>query len=624
MDSSDPDKQALKAMLAEGDPRFWQRLFDCTSHAVSFDELISLATLRKKALAKGMELQELPLQKLRLAMLGGCTFYPFSELLIQLFLAERFEVEIFSGGYDNYVFEITDASSGLLDFKPDVVIFLPPPGRYKYSGKLSDADELAEEEIGANTSFLLGLCQQIHERFSAEVVLCNFPLPCHHDPGNLRTRKLTSEWNSLKSLNLQLGLAAPACVHICDLEFLAARQGGLQVRDSRSWFESKQPFAFDFMCAVAGEIVRIITNLKAPPRKVLVMDLDNTLWGGSIGEDGLQGIEIGEGSPRAQCFKEFQHYVRGLKDRGVLLAVCSKNDHQTALEAFESHPEMVLRLEDIASFQANWNPKSDNILAIAGELGLSADSFVFIDDNPAEIELVRQFVPEVATILLPDDPSRYTEVLQDSRFFEAAKITREDELRAQQYASEKERRELKQTHADMDSYLASLQMEAQICEFCEIDVSRIAQLINRSNQFNLTSRRLSESEVRSLVGSNNLCLSVRLQDRFCDLGLVAVLIAVPCGSDEFVIDTFLMSCRVLQRQVEHITINALMQRACERGIRRVVGQYIPSQKNQMVRDLYERLGFAWLGADNDCARYEHRPSAFQPFSTKIRSSYDQG
>ena len=362
-------------------------------------------------------------------------------------------------------------------------------------------------------------------------------------------------------MNLELGLNAPPFVRVCDLEYLANRSGALAGEDARGWFESKQPCSPSLLVDVCREAANLILGLRTPPKKVLVLDLDNTLWGGVVADDGLEGIEIGDTSPRGEAFKAFQKYIRSLKERGVLLAVCSKNDHARAIEAFEKHPEMVLRASDFVSFKANWEPKSDNLRQMAADLDLGIDSFVFVDDNPAEIEIVRQFAPAVTTILLGDDPADYAGQLQDCRLFEPRSITREDQERTGQYRAESERQTLLASAADMDAYLESLAMEAVIREFTPVDVPRLAQLINKSNQFNLTTRRRTEAEVQALIRQpDHVGLSVRLQDRFGDHGLISIVVGRETG-DSLVIDTWLMSCRVLKRQVEELVLNELARLA---------------------------------------------------------------
>jgi FkbH-like protein len=345
---------------------------------------------------------------------------------------------------------------------------------------------------------------------------------------------------------------------------------------------------------VARELAHLVVSLRRGPKKVLVLDLDNTLWGGVIGDDGLNGIEIGDTSPRGEAFKAFQHYALSLTERGVLLAACSKNDEGIAREAFEKHPEMVLRSHHFAAFKANWNPKSDNLVAIAEELNLGLDSFVFVDDNPAEIEIVRQFCPQVTTILLGPDPSSYVATLQDARLFEPTQLTKEDALRVEQYRVEADRRALLATSTDMESYLVSLEMVGRVNRLDDADLPRATQLINKSNQFNLTTIRRSEAEVRALAASaRHGCFTVRLEDRFGDHGLISVLLTEAKGED-LVVDTWVMSCRVLKRGVEDVVVNEIASIAREKGCRRIVGTYLPTAKNGMVRGLYPQMGFSLL------------------------------
>jgi FkbH-like protein len=609
-------KAELKQLLSRRDPRFWQVLTSTTRKASSFEEMYFCSTIRRKAFVQGFVPPE-PKTKLRIALLGGYTFYPLTEIIEHLLFVNEFDAEIWVGDYDNYNWEIMDEQSSLYDFRADFIVFMPPSWRYKYSGKLSDEPEMVRDEISQNRQNILDLCDRMHKGTAAEIILCNLIPPCTHDPGEMRTRTLGSEWNSLKQLNLEVGLTAPKYVHICDLEFLSARMGGVNAQDNRAWFESKQPFSADFVCQVATELTHLTCAAKSSTKKVLVLDLDNTLWGGTIGDDGVNGIEIGDTSARGQCFKEFQKSIKHLADRGVLLAVCSKNDYDNAIEPFEKHPDMVLRKEDFVSFKANWNPKSENIIEIAQELNLSLDSLVFVDDNPAEIEIVRQFVPQVETLLLGHDPASYMQALKDCRFFEPRQITQEDLERTNQYKLERQRNDLLSSATDMETYLSSLNMTAIIDDFREVDVPRLAQLINKSNQFNLTTKRRTEAEISALIKSaEHECFSVRLKDKFGDLGLVSIIIANTIDGTQN-IDTWLMSCRVLKRGVEQVALNELLARAQERGCKRIVGTYIPTAKNQMVSTLFQDMGFKPLSMKEDRQEYETSLSAQQTFDTCI-------
>ena len=615
------DTKTLKDLLRDRAASFSPLLKTKTLEATTFTEVLGLHTLRKRAVQLGH--WPTPEKSLRLAVIGGYSLRPLADLIEHFtsVLADL-QVELWTGDYDNYISEVMDIDSELYVFRPEVVLLLPSERRCRYTGVFTDPFVQQIAEADQVVSDLLSLAERIHDLTGAEVVLGNFRLPPYFDPGPLRHSGLISDYSFRKYVNSQLGLRLPVYTHICDIEFLANRIGTLLSSDERTWFESKQPFSTDLMVQVAREFATITGGLKRAAKKVIVLDLDNTLWGGVIGDDGLEGIEIGTTSPRGEAYRDFQLALIELSKRGVLLAVCSKNDHEKAVEPFLKHPEMVLRLSNIVNFKANWEPKSENIRQIALELNLGLDSFVFLDDNPAEIDIVRQFVPEVTAIWLGEDPSTYAATLKDSRHFELRSVTKEDLERVELYQKEAKRQELKSTATDMDAYLRSLEMSAIISEFQSIDAPRIAQLINKSNQFNLTTRRRTEVDVQSLITSReHLNFTVRLSDRFGDHGLIAIVITQIAGED-LVVDTWLMSCRVLKRQVEELTLNQIVQLANSTGCRRVVGVYKPTAKNGMVRDLYPRMGFAPLettqeASSEDTVTYTLDVDSFTPTETRI-------
>jgi len=611
------DVSDLKILLKAANPNFWTILADATREALDFGDLFQLSSLRKKAHAMGLLNPAATSERFRLAILGGYSLYPLHDLLDHLLQVAGMPCDFWLGAYDNYVAEIMDDQGGLYAFNPQAVMLLPSASRCRYSGTLADSTEQQRREAANVVEFLLDLSRRIHDRSTAEVILTNFILPARHDLGAYRSRTLGSDWSYRKWINLELGLQAPPYLHICDLEFLACRHGGIAAVDERSWFESKQPCSSPLLAELAREAAHLLTSLRRAPKKVLVLDLDNTLWGGVIADDGLEGIELGDTSPRGEAFKTFQKYIRSLKDRGTLLAVCSKNDHDKAESTFTSHPEMVLRLDDIVSFKANWEPKSDNIRLIATELNLGLDSLVFVDDNPAEIDIVRQFAPAVTTILLGPDPSGYVAQLQDCRLFEPRSITAEDAKRTQQYRTEADRNALLATATDMDSYLESLRMEATMSEFTAVDIPRLAQLINKSNQFNLTTRRRSEADLLALMQDPSfVAFSTRLSDRFGDHGLIGIVIG-KIADQILEIDTWLMSCRVLKRQVEDEVLNELARLALIRNCTTLRGVYLATPKNEMVRDFYPKIGFTAMRDESGFMEFHLPLETFHSLTTHI-------
>jgi FkbH-like protein len=608
----------LRDLLIRGDPAFWPELARRARTAAAFEELIALATMRKRGLARGPAPSAEALS-VRLALIGAYTTYPLRELVELMLWANGIDAVVWTGEYDNYVSEILDESSPLYAAAPQVVVLMPSVARCRYEGELTDDRSKQEQQVRAHVDRLLGLCESCRDRSKAELILCNYPLPSDFDLGAFRTRTLASDWSFRKAVNLELGLRAPPFVHVCDVEFLSARRGALACRDPRMWFESKQAGSPGLLVEVANELTHLAKSLRSSAKKVLALDLDNTLWGGVIGDDGLDGIELGTTSPRGEAFRAFQSYVASLKKRGVLLAVCSKNDHARAAEVFEKHPEMVLRMNDFAAFAANWNAKSDNLHAIAAELNLGLDSFVFVDDNPAEVEIVRQFAPAVETILLGPDPAYYVSQLADCRWFEPRSVTFEDLGRTDLYRAEGERRALLASVTDMDRYLESLEMRATVKPFRRSDVTRITQLVNKSNQFNLTTRRRTEGEIAAMISEGpTRGFTIRLSDRFGEHGLIAVVICKLAGAT-MEIDTWVMSCRVLKRQVEEETVNAIMELAASLGAERVRGHYLPTAKNSMVRDLFPRMGFVPSGELPGHLTFEIDPRSYRRKSTRIRT-----
>jgi FkbH-like protein len=369
------------------------------------------------------------------------------------------------------------------------------------------------------------------------------------------------------------------------------------------WYSYKMPFTPDAAVLLANSVSALVAALYGRAKKCLVLDLDNTLWGGVIGDDGVDNLPLGRETAQGEAYSAFQAYCKQLKDRGVLVAVCSKNDLATAQTGFH-HPDAILRLTDFASFQANWSPKNENIEAIVRELNIGLDSLVFVDDNPAERAIVSAQLPAVMVPDVGSDVSNFPRILESSGWFESVAVSPEDIERGRIYAANAERAGVQAAFKDCGEYLLSLQMEAEIAPFKSAYLDRIAQLTNKTNQFNLTTKRFTRAELESLAGRPDcIALYGRLRDRFGDNGLVSVVLGRMDG-DSVHIDLWLMSCRVLKRDMELAMLDHLIAHSRARGAGRLLGYYCRSPKNDMVAGHYATLGFHCLSRDEPDTRSE--------------------
>lgn len=385
---------------------------------------------------------------------------------------------------------------------------------------------------------------------------------------------------------------------VLDVNALASLVGHSAWSAGRYWYAAKYPFATSMIPLYADNVMRIIAAQMGRSRRVLVLDLDNTMWGGIVGDDGIEGLALGSGSPLGEAHSALQRMALSLKERGIILCVSSKNDEAIALDAFRNHPEMILKEDDIVAFRINWEDKAANLKAIADTIDLGLDAFVFLDDNPAERKRVRDALPSVAVPELPEDPSEWPSVFQAAGYFEQASFSKEDRLRAGFYKANALRAAQLERIGDHDEYLRSLGMTLSIAPFDSAGRKRIAQLISKSNQFNLTTRRYSEAEIAAMQSSSDVfTLQARLEDIFGDNGMISVVICRETGP-RWEVDTWIMSCRVLGRRVEESVLQYLVEQARGRGISEIVGHYIPTAKNGLVRDHFSRLGFVQTGSGN--------------------------
>jgi FkbH-like protein len=538
--------------------------------------------------------RQLASKPVRLAILGSSTLAHLHAAVRVAGLRRGIWIQTYENEYGQYLQELFDTTSKLHAFKPTAVLFAfdAPHLTQGLHAATSAADAAAQqEEAIGRIRQVWRLAQQAFGCTVLQQTAINvFPTVL----GNNEHRLPGSRHSAVRKLNERLRAAADEDrVDLIAIDDRIAQHGLRAWHDPALWHRSKQEVS-PVVAPLWGDLVgRVLAAQQGKAFKALVLDLDNTLWGGVIGDDGLDGIVLGQGSPLGEAFAAVQDYAKELSRRGVILAVASKNDEANALEPFEKHPEMVLARNDIAAFRADWNDKAGNIRAIAKDLNIGIDALVFLDDNPFERTLVREELPMVAVPEIPDDPALVPQVLADAGYFEAVTVTSEDLERTQQYQSNRARDQLKATATDIDGYLRGLEMRMIWSRFDSVGLQRTVQLINKTNQFNLTTRRYSEADVVAVMNDPySFGLQLRLVDRFGDNGIIAVIIGrLQATAGDLLIDTWLMSCRVLGRQVEPTTLNLIAAEAKRLGARRLVGEYIPSKKNAMVKDHYERLGF---------------------------------
>ncbi|MBA5870978.1 MAG: HAD-IIIC family phosphatase [Nitrospira sp. CR2.1] len=528
-------------------------------------------------------------RRVNVAIAGSYTTTQLGTLLRLAAARIGIQIDLYESPYGQYQQDIIDSGSTLYRFSPDIVLLTVHEGDLHLSEFSSNPAEEVQTEITRWTT----LWNVVTNQSRARIVQHNFALPCDIPAGHLATRLPGSRYMMTQAVNTGLGQAAGSAVSIVDCERLSAFIGKQRWCDPRYWNMSKQAVALDALPLLARHTAAVIAADVGLSRKCLVLDLDNTLWGGVIAEDGLAGIQLGHGA-EGEAFVAFQEYLLKLKRKGVILAVCSKNNHADAIQPFQQHPEMRLKLQDIALFVANWTSKPENIRAIADTLHIGLDSLVFVDDNPVERDIVRKFLPQVDVLPMPEDPAYYVRTLSQYLLLETASLTAEDSERTAQYQARAHIKALEASATSIEDFYRSLQMQALVTPFDETQLPRIAQLIGKTNQFNLTTRRHGMPQLEAFVGDTRYVhLALRLRDRYADHGLVSVMIARQDGNT-LDIDTWLMSCRVIGRTVEATMLEHLCRRALQLGCTSIRGTYIPTPKNAMAAEAYPKQGFSRL------------------------------
>ncbi|WP_426106537.1 HAD-IIIC family phosphatase [Massilia sp. TSP1-1-2] len=525
-------------------------------------------------------------------------------------------LDVQTGHFGSYVQDAVDPASVINARGNDFVLLaldhralgvLPCPG----------APEQAQAIVQAAFDTIAGLVEGLRSAAGATVIVQTLPALPETLFGSFEMRVPgTAAW-LIERINTMLRETPMAGTLLFDVAHLANAVGLSHWHDCALWYTGKFAFSHDVLPLYADHLCRLLMAARGKARKCLVLDLDNTLWGGVIGDDGMANIVLGQGNPVGEAYLAVQAAALALRARGIVLAVSSKNDEAVARRVFKEHPDMLLREEHIAVFQANWQDKASNLRAIAEALNIGLDALVFLDDNPAERQQVRLALPMVAVPEVPEQPEAFASILMAAGYFETVQFTAEDSERAKQYEANAVRRAVLGDASNLEDYLGSLEMVAEISAFDDVGRARIAQLINKTNQFNLTTVRHSEADVALIQDDPaRLGLQVRLRDRFGDNGMIGIVIC-SCQGNDWNIDTWLMSCRVLNRRVEHAVLDTLAGLAQARGGQRLIGIYARTERNQMVSEHYQRLGFTLADSNETGSRWALELAAYQPLQPPI-------
>lgn len=593
--ASDFDAQ-LRGAAANQDT-FGATLRSLATARLDVNQLSKMARVVRKARASGGTVQGLA--NYRLAVVTNST----PELLVSAIegSAPRIGLNItcVTGGFGQALQETLDPRSVISTSEANAVLIALDWRGLPLEPRPASAEAVAQQVENA-LQVLRAIRSGIRANLGVPCIVQNLAPPAERVYGSIDRSVQGSLHQLIDAFNVALDRELRDSGDVLlDVAGIASTVGLANWHSPAEWNLAKLPFASDFLPLYADHVLRTVAALTGRSKRCLVMDLDNTLWGGVIGDDGLAGISLAQGDAVGEAYLELQRYILSLRDRGVALAVSSKNTDEVARAVFREHPEMLLREPHIAVFQANWNDKATNIVAIARELSLGLESLVFIDDNPFERTLVRRALPQVTVVELPEDPALYARTLSASGYFEIATLSDEDLRRASFYDGNAKRAELQKSVTNLDEYLASLDMEIIFQPFDAVGRNRISQLINKSNQFNLTTRRYSELDVESLEKADDVfTLQVRLIDKFGDNGMISVIVCRRDG-EAWLIDTWLMSCRVLGRRVEQMVLRELMEQGEAAGVRELLGTYIPTEKNALVKNHYRDLGFELVQQESD-------------------------
>ncbi|MEY8283640.1 HAD-IIIC family phosphatase [Lachnospiraceae bacterium 50-23] len=540
--------------------------------------------------------------KVKVAVIGSCSLQYFV-MVLRLFLCKYcVGAEILEGEYDGIHMAVFDKQSELYKFQPEAVIVLSDYRDIRAFPPVLSAPEEVDAFVRETMGYFETLWRRLSDIKGCHIFQSNIVIPLERALGNFETNVYYSRRNIYQMLNLELLKNRSDNVTIVDLEYIASMVGKERWFDNTSYFTSKLGYALDYIGVVCDIFAQQIAVLKGRVRKCLVLDLDNTLWGGVAADEGARGIQVDPGDAVGEAYLAFQKYILDLKSRGVILAVISKNDLESAKGPFEVNQNMLLKYEDFSVFIANWESKAENMELVSRKLNIGIDSLVFFDDNPAEREIIKMYHPEVQVIDVPENVADYVLALEQAHPFEWLNLTEEDLNRSDTYKSNRQREELSMRYEDYQNYLNALEMRGKVQSLEKGGIKRFTQLINKSNQFNLRTQRYSEAQIAEMLSDEEyILLSAVLEDRFSKFGMISCVILKKEGTACF-IDTWVMSCRVLKRDVEKLVFHKIIESAQHWGCTEITGEYIETRKNALVKKLFSDLNFEEVRGDGCSGR----------------------
>lgn len=552
------------------------------------------------------------LTSVKLALIGDTATQFLATAIKGMGVERRYNIDLFEAEYNQVEHQFMDPTSDLNQFDADMIVVFQSTHKLGEHHSMLTADQqatLADNRL----NFVASICEN-PILANKKIIYFNYAEIEDTVFGSYANKVDTSLSYQVRKLNYELMNLAQQYdnLFICDIAGLQNKFGRDFMFASNVYVSTEMILSVDALPYVASRVMDIVAAIKGQFMKCLILDLDNTVWGGVVGDDGLEGIQLGHGLGIGKAFTEFQMWVKKLKQRGIIICVASKNDEDKAMEPFEKHPDMILHLDDIAVFQVNWETKVDNIRTIQSILNISFDSMVFLDDNPFERNMVRENIQGITVPELPEDPGEYLEYLYSLNLFETASYSNADKDRTKQYQVEAKRVSLQKTFTDEANFLKSLKMVSTVSGFTKFNTPRVAQLSQRSNQFNLRTVRYTDADIETYANDPEVVdLSFTLEDKFGDNGLIAVVI-MKKHNDALFVDTWFMSCRVLKRDMEKFTLNTMVEAAKKLGCKKIIGEYLPTLKNGIVKEHYDNLGFTKISEKVDGSkRYELDVAAYQ-------------